>query len=101
MPVQIRIPAPLRPLAGGQDSVAVEGGTVREALEALESAFGGLKPRLRDDSGQLRRFVNVYLASEDIRHLEGLDTTVRDGDVLSIVPAVAGGLRGAHDAELH
>ena len=86
-----RIPTPLRTLAGGHDTVEVEGDTVREALGTLTSQYSGLKSRLCDEHGHLRRFVNLFLGEEDIRHLDGLDTNVHEGAVLSIIPAVAGG----------
>ena len=91
MAVTIRIPTQLRPLAGGNATVAVEGATVAEVLKGLESAHPGFGDRLFDESGKLRRFVNIFLAEEDIRFLDGLETTVSDGSTLSIVPAVAGG----------
>jgi molybdopterin converting factor small subunit len=89
--VTIRIPTQLRSLAGGNGTVEVEGSTVVEALKALESAHPGFHDRLFDEAGKLRRFVNVFLADEDIRFLDGLDTLVAAGATLSIVPAVAGG----------
>ena len=91
MPVTVRIPTQLRPLAGGHSEVAAEGATVAEVLKALEVAHPGFADRLFDDTGRLRRFVNVFLAEEDIRFLDGLDTPVPEGTTLSIVPAVAGG----------
>lgn len=91
MSVQVRIPTQLRELAGGASAVTVEGSTVTEVLKALEAAHPGFGERLFDESGQLRRFVNVFLADEDIRFLNGLGTTVTDGQTISIVPAVAGG----------
>ena len=91
MPVKIRIPTQLRELTGGTGEVTVEGSTVGETLKALDSAHGGFSERLFDDSGQLRRFVNVFVADEDVRFLQGLDTPVADGQTVSIVPAVAGG----------
>jgi sulfur-carrier protein len=91
MTVKIRVPTQLRELTGGAGEVAVEGSTVREALKALDSAHAGFAERLFDESGQLRRFVNVFLADEDVRFLQGLDTPVTDGQTVSIVPAVAGG----------
>jgi sulfur-carrier protein len=89
--VIVRIPTQLRNLSGNAAEVEVEAGTVAEALKALEGAHPGFGERLFDDSGQLRRFVNVFLADEDIRFLQGVDTPVTDGQTLSIVPAVAGG----------
>ena len=91
MPVKIRVPTQLRELTGGAGEVAVEGATVRETLKALDAAHTGFSERLFDDSGQLRRFVNVFVADEDVRFLQGLDTPVTEGQTVSIVPAVAGG----------
>ena len=91
MSVRIRIPTQLRSLCGGDSEVAVEGTTVGEALKALDAAHPGFQDRLFDDAGKLRRFVNVFVAEEDIRFLQGLDTPVASGQTVSIVPAVAGG----------
>ena len=91
MSVTVRIPTQLRSLTGGAGEVATEGSTVGEVLKALDARYPGLAGRLFDDQGRLRRFVNVFLADEDVRFLEGLDTPVGDGQTLSIVPAVAGG----------
>ncbi len=91
MAVTIRIPTQLRPLAGGNATVQVEAGTVGSALAGLEAAHPGFSERIFDDNGELRRFVNVFVADEDIRFLEGLDTPVADKSTLSIIPAVAGG----------
>jgi len=87
----IRIPTQLRELAGGQSEVDVEGDTVAELLKALDAAHPGFAERLHDGDGQLRRFVNVFVADEDIRFLDGVDTPVAAGQVVSIIPAVAGG----------
>ncbi len=87
----MRIPTQLRSLSGGQAEVDVEGGSVREVLASLDSAHPGFRGRLFDDDGNLRRFVNVFVADEDVRFLQGLDTAVPDGQVVSIIPAVAGG----------
>lgn len=89
--VTVRIPAQLRTLTGGLGEVSVEGGTVREALASLDAAHPGMGERLLDEEGRLRRFVNLFLADEDVRFLEGLDTPVAAGQTLSVVPAVAGG----------
>lgn len=89
--IKVRIPTQLRTLTGGAGEVSVEGSTVGEALKALDTAHEGFAERLFDDSGGLRRFVNVFLADEDVRFLDGLATPVSDGQTLSIVPAVAGG----------
>ena len=87
----IRLPTPLRPMAGGADEVTVSGSSVREALDELDSQHQGLKSRICDEAGELRRFINLYVGEEDIRSLDGLDTALGDRDVLSIVPAIAGG----------
>lgn len=92
MSVTVRIPTPLRKLTGGADEVSVEGDTVGAVIDNLEAAHAGLKARLCDDSGEIRRFVNVYLNDEDVRFLQGSDTAVKDGDEVSIVPAIAGGM---------
>jgi sulfur-carrier protein len=88
---KVRIPTQLRTLTGGAGEVSVEGSTVGEVLKALDAAHEGFADRLFDDSGELRRFVNVFLADEDVRFLDGLASPVADGQTLSIVPAVAGG----------
>lgn len=90
MSTTIRIPSALRATTGGQARVAVEGTTVGEALDNLEAAYPGLQGRLRDDQGGVARFINLFVGGEDVRLLDGLDTTL-DGAELSIVPAVAGG----------
>jgi len=89
--VTIRIPTTLRTLTGGASSVEVEGATVGEVLANLDAAHPGFADRLFDESGALRRFVNVFLADDDVRYLEGVDTAVTDGAEISIIPAVAGG----------
>ncbi len=91
MSAKVRIPTQLRTLTGGSGEVTVEGSTVGEVLKALDASHPGFAERLFDDAGALRRFVNVFLADEDVRFLEGLATPVADGETLSIVPAVAGG----------
>ena len=91
MSVSVRIPTQLRPLTRGVGEVGVEGSTVGEVLKALDAAYPGFADRLFDESGEVRRFVNVFLADEDIRFLQGLATPVTQGQTLSIVPAVAGG----------
>jgi sulfur-carrier protein len=91
MSVKVRIPTQLRPLAGGAGEVSVEGSTVGEALKALDAAHPGFAERVFDPSGELRRFVNVFLGEEDIRFLEGVATPVPEGATISVVPAVAGG----------
>lgn len=89
--VTVRIPTQLRPLSGGRAEVSCEGATVGEVLKNLDAAHPGFGDRLFDDAGTLRRFVNVFLAEEDIRFLDGVGTAVTDGQTVSIVPAVAGG----------
>ena len=91
MSIRVRIPTQLRPLAAGQSEVSVEGATVGEALKALDAAHPGFQDRLFDEAGALRRFVNVFVDEEDIRFLNGVDTEIRAGQVISVVPAVAGG----------
>ncbi len=87
----VRIPTQLRTLSGGAAEVDVEGATVGEVLKALDAAHPGFSDRLFDDGGSLRRFVNVFVADEDVRFADGLDTTVEAGQTVSIIPAVAGG----------
>jgi molybdopterin synthase sulfur carrier subunit len=91
MAVIIRIPTTLRPLSGGNSTVEVAGATLGEVLANLEAAHPGFKDRLFDDQGGLRRFVNLFVADDDVRYLQGLDTPVPDGETVSIIPAVAGG----------
>lgn len=91
MSVRVRIPTQLRSLSGGAGEVEVEGATVGDALKALDVAHPGFAERLFDESGNLRRFVNVFMGEEDIRFLDGLGTPVQPGALVSVVPAVAGG----------
>ncbi len=91
MATTVRIPTQLRSLTGGQGTVEAEGSTVGEVLKAVDAAHPGLAERLFDESGGLRRFVNVFVGDEDVRFLEGLDTPVTEGATVSVVPAVAGG----------
>lgn len=91
MAVTVRVPTPLRRITNGQGEVQVQASTVREAIEKLEESYPGFKERLVDEQGEVRKFVNLYVNDEDIRFLKGLDTNLKDGDVLSIVPAIAGG----------
>jgi len=90
MAVTVKIPAQLRAVTGGEGEVAVEGGTVGEVLDAVFDEHEELRARITED-GTLRRFVNVYVAGEDIRFQDGLDTQISDGDEVTILPAVAGG----------
>lgn len=91
MSVIVRIPAPLQSLTGNRVQVEAEGSTISELLANLEASFPGFRHRVYDESGQLRRFLNVYVNQEDIRFRDGETTPVSDGDEVSIVPAVAGG----------
>ncbi|MDP9070321.1 MAG: MoaD/ThiS family protein [Actinomycetota bacterium] len=91
MTVKVRVPTQLRSLTGGTGEVPLEGSTVGEVLKALDATHPGFGERLFDEAGNLRRFVNVFLADEDVRFLQGLETPVEAGQTLSIVPAVAGG----------
>lgn len=91
MSVTVRVPTTLRTLTAGAAEVEVEGATVADAIDALDAAHPGFRERLLDDDGNLRRFVNVFVADDDVRFLEGLDTKVPDGETVSIIPAVAGG----------
>lgn len=91
MPVTVRIPTPLRSLARGHAEVQAKGDTVMDVVNDLERQFPGLRERLIDDGGELRRFVNIYVNQEDVRFLSGKETGLKDGDEVSIVPAIAGG----------
>jgi molybdopterin converting factor small subunit len=90
MSTTVRIPAPLRPLTGGLDEVPAQGATLAEVIDDLEKRHPGLRDRICDAKG-VRRFINVYVGEEDVRFLKGLATEVKDGDQISIVPAIAGG----------
>lgn len=91
MAVKVRIPTPLRTLTGGAETVSADGKTIQALIENLEAAHPGLKDRLVDEKGNVRRFVNLYVGEEDIRFLDGLQTELKDGDEISVVPAIAGG----------
>ena len=92
MSVSVLIPTPLRKLTNDQDTVQVDGaGNIDQMMQDLETQFPGMAGRLRDDSGELRRFVNIYINDEDIRFMQGKETAIKDGDSVSIVPAIAGG----------
>jgi sulfur-carrier protein len=95
MAIQVRIPTILRSYTDGAKAVDGSGTTLGELIDDLESRHAGLRGRLLDDTGGLRRFVNVYLNDEDVRFLGGLDTEVSDGDTVTILPAVAGGASGS------
>jgi len=91
MAVLVRIPTPLRAITKGNAEVQAQGDTIDGLVEDLERKFPGLKERLIDDGGDLRRFINFYVNQEDIRFLQGTKTALKDGDEVSIVPALAGG----------
>jgi molybdopterin synthase sulfur carrier subunit len=91
MSIKIRIPTPLQKLTNNQPEVEVEGKDVKTALAALEEKCPGIRERLYDDKGTLRRFINFYVNDEDIRFMKGEETPLKDGDELSVVPAIAGG----------
>lgn len=89
--IKVRIPTPLRPMTGGKSEVEIEGNTVSEIIDNLGSAHPGIKERVYDEQGEVRRFINIYVNEEDIRFLTGKDTPLKDGDEVSIIPAIAGG----------
>ena len=91
MTATVRIPTTLRPMAGGKSEVEVEGSTVGEVLKSLDAAHPGFADRLLAEDGSLRKFVNVFVADDDVRFMDGLDTPVPDGETVAIIPAVAGG----------
>ena len=98
MATQVHIPTALQQYAGKQDSVKVDGGTVKEVLDNLMARHGDLRKHLVNEKGDLRSFVNVYVNDEDIRYQKGPQTPVKDGDVISIVPAIAGGAGAIEEA---
>ena len=91
MSATVRVPTPLQKFTNNQAEVQAKGSTVKEILANLESQFPGIQERLYDEQGKLRRFINFYVNNEDIRFLQGEETQVKDGDELSVVPAIAGG----------
>lgn len=91
MSVKVRIPTPLRKLTNNEELIEVQAGTVGTAIGELQTRFPGIKERLLDESGEVRRFVNVYVNEEDIRFLQNQNTTTKSGDEISIIPAIAGG----------
>jgi len=91
MEVYVRIPAPLKKLAGEQNIIKAEGKTVGEVLQWLTETYPGLKERLQDEQGEVRRFINIYVNDEDIRFVQNLETPLKEGDQISIIPAIAGG----------
>ena len=91
MAKKVRIPTPLRKLTNNEEVVEVEGATIGDAITELQSRYPGIKDRLVDEKGEVRRFVNVYVNEEDIRFLQNQATPLKDGDEVSIIPAIAGG----------
>ncbi len=91
MSVQVRVPTPLRRFTGGAEEVNANGATVAALVNNLEKNYPGIKDRICDEEGRVRRFVNIFVNGDDIRFLSNLDTAVKDGDEVSIVPAIAGG----------
>ena len=89
--IKVRIPTPLRPLTGGKGEVETQAVDIQSMIDSLNGQFPGLKGRICDEAGEIRRFVNIYLNEEDIRFLSGKETLIKDGDQISIVPAIAGG----------
>ena len=97
--VKVRIPTPLRPMTGGKSEVETQASDIQAMIESLNGQFPGLKSRICDDAGEIRRFVNIYLNEEDIRFMKGKDTPLKDGDQISIVPAIAGGAEESVSAD--
>ncbi|MGB9766010.1 MAG: MoaD/ThiS family protein [Sulfurihydrogenibium sp.] len=91
MAVTVRIPTALRRVTQGQGEVTVEASNIAQLIDALEKEFPGMKERLVDENGEIRKFVNFFVNDEDIRFLQGKDTPLKDGDVVAIIPAIAGG----------
>ncbi|MCD5397546.1 MoaD/ThiS family protein [candidate division NPL-UPA2 bacterium] len=91
MPIKVRIPTPLQKLTGNQAEVESQGKTVHELIDSLEKSYPGLKERIYDEEGKLRRFINIYVNEEDVRFLRKDNTPIKDGDEVSIIPAIAGG----------
>lgn len=91
MSMRVRVPTPLRKFTQGADEVNAQGGTMRALMDDLEQNYPGIKERICDETGKVRRFVNVYVNGDDIRFLQNLETSLKDGDNISIVPAIAGG----------
>ena len=93
MAIKVRIPTPLMKLTDNQSEVSAEGETISDIINNLENQFNGIKDRICEENGSPRRFINIYVNEEDIRFLEGEKTIVKDGDEISIIPAIAGGVR--------
>ncbi|OGB90992.1 molybdopterin synthase sulfur carrier subunit [candidate division WOR-1 bacterium RIFCSPHIGHO2_01_FULL_53_15] len=94
--INVRIPQPLQKLTQGKDVVAAEAADVKALIDDLESKFPGIKDRLCDEGGKLRRFINIYVNEEDVRFLQGEKTVLKEGDEVSIIPAIAGGASPAN-----
>ena len=93
MTIKVRIPTPLMKLTDNQSEVSAEGKTISDVINNLENQFNGIKDRICEENGSPRRFINIYINEEDIRFLEGEMTAVKEGDEISIIPAIAGGIR--------
>ncbi|MFN0094432.1 MAG: ubiquitin-like small modifier protein 1 [Dehalococcoidia bacterium] len=91
MAINVRVPQPLRGLTGNLSTVTAAGGTLSDCIADLNGSYPGMRERLLDDTGQIRRFVNIYINGDDVRFMDGLGSALKDGDEVSIVPAVAGG----------
>ncbi|MBM4262510.1 MAG: MoaD/ThiS family protein [Deltaproteobacteria bacterium] len=91
MSVRVRVPTPLRKYTQGADEVAAQGSNIKSMVDDLEHHYPGIKERICDETGKVRRFVNVFVNGEDIRFLQNMDTSLKEGDNISIVPAIAGG----------
>ena len=91
MAVTVRIPTTMRPISGGASTVEVPAGTLADVLKSLDAVHNGFGERLFDGAGELHKFVNIFVSDDDVRYLQGLETPVKDGDTVSIIPAVAGG----------
>ncbi|MEE8483912.1 MAG: ubiquitin-like small modifier protein 1 [Nitrospinota bacterium] len=96
MGVKVRVPTPLQKLTGDKSEVSAEGKTIKEVIDNMEDNFPGIKERLYSEEGELRKFINIYINEEDIRFLQSDDTEVNDNDVISIIPAIAGGMDGIY-----
>ena len=91
MSIRVRVPTPLRKLTGEKGEIEAKGVDISELIEDIEKRYPGLKDRIYDDTGEIRRFINIYVNEEDIRFIDGKKTKVADGDEVSIIPAIAGG----------
>jgi len=91
MAITVRVPTPLQKVTGGKSEVETTGSTIKEAIENLEKEYPGVRERLYSEEGELRRFINIYVNEEDIRFLDSENTAIKDGDVISVIPAIAGG----------